>query len=235
MIASLFVHAGVGALLVLIPLLLTDPPPPLRDDVYRVLLFDPPPPPPPPPLRGPGLTARPVPRPAASPTLRREAPLVPPATTAPAPEPKPEESRIDATGGHPEGGELGQEEGMEGGVEGGVVGGLPGGVVGGVIGGTGTGPVPVPVLRPDRPPRPLRMTRPQYPQEAFTKKVEGTVVVEILIDERGRVARARVVRSVPLLDAAALVAVRSWVFIPAVHGGRDVATLAFAPITFRIY
>jgi len=61
------------------------------------------------------------------------------------------------------------------------------------------------------------------------------VLVEILIDERGRVARARVLRSVPLLDAAALDAVRAWSFLPAEHQGRPGATIAWAPVTFRIY
>ena len=77
---------------------------------------------------------------------------------------------------------------MEEGVPGGVVGGIPGGVLGGVIGGTGTGPVPLPVRDVDRPPRLLQQVRPTYPSEAFVKKVEGTVVIEIVIDERGRVS-----------------------------------------------
>ena len=101
---------------------------------------------------------------------------------------------------------------MEEGVEGGVVGGVPGGVLGGVLGGTGTGPV----MDYDSAPRPIKITRPQYPQEAFVKKIEGTVVVEILIDSQGRVVRARVIQSVPLLDAAALQTVYQWVFQPAV-------------------
>ena len=75
---------------------------------------------------------------------------------------------------------------MEEGVEGGVVGGVPGGVLGGVLGRTGDGPV----LDYDQPPKPIKITRPQYPQEAFVKKIEGTVIVEILIDANGRVIRA---------------------------------------------
>jgi protein TonB len=120
---------------------------------------------------------------------------------------------------------------MEEGVEGGVVGGVPGGVLGGVLGGTGTGPV----MDYDSPPRPIKITRPQYPQEAFVKKIEGTVVVEILIDSQGRVVRARVIQSVPLLDAAALQTVYQWIFQPAVKHGRPVPTIAHAPVAFRIY
>jgi protein TonB len=120
---------------------------------------------------------------------------------------------------------------MEGGVEGGVVGGVPGGVLGGVIGGAGNGPV----SDFDRPPRPLRQTKPRYPQDAFVKKVEGTVLVEFVIDAEGRVAAARVRQSVPLLDAAALEAVREWIFTPAFKHGVPVASAALAPVVFRIY
>jgi protein TonB len=115
------------------------------------------------------------------------------------------------------------------------VGGVPGGVLGGVIGGTGTGPIPVPVLRPDRPPRPIRITQPVYPQDAFVNRIEGTVLVEILIDEHGKVVRASVLGSIPALDAEALRTVQGWLFTPAIHEGRPVATVANAPVTFRIY
>ena len=116
-------------------------------------------------------------------------------------------------------------------VEESVVGGVSDGVLGGVVGGTSTGPV----MDYDRAPRPIRITRPMYPQEAFNKKIEGTVIVEILIDIQGRVVRARVIQSVPLLDAAAVQTVYQWVFSPAVKQGRPVPTLAHAPIAFRIY
>jgi protein TonB len=140
----------------------------------------------------------------------------------------------DDAGGSPTGSPNGVPEGMEGGLEGGMVGGMPGGVIGGVIGGTGTGPI-VPVLDYDQGPRLLRQARPEYPHEAFTKKIEGVVVMEILIDDTGRVARMRILQSVPLLDAAALDAVRQWIFVPAVRHGRPVATIAVAPVRFTIY
>ena len=55
------------------------------------------------------------------------------------------------------------------------------------------------------------------------------------LDASGRVVRARVLQSVPLLDAAALQTVYQWVFQPAVKHGRPVATIAQAPVAFRIY
>jgi protein TonB len=125
---------------------------------------------------------------------------------------------------------MGIAEGMEEGVEGGVVGGVPGGVLGGVIGGTGDI-----ALDYDQPPKPIKITRPQYPQEAFVKKIEGTVLLEILIDNSGRVRKARVLRSIPALDAAAIATVLQWQFAPAVKRGRPVATIAQAPVGFRIF
>jgi protein TonB len=217
--------AGVALIPLLAPTALPEPP-----ELFRVRLFVPAPPPPPPP-RGSGLYPRPTKRSAPSPApseAPRPAALTPlqlPALDrelAPA-GPEPDSVLAGADGGVP--------EGEEGGVEGGVVGGVPGGVLGGIPGGE----LPVPVSSPDRPPRLLHQTRPRYPQEAFVQKVEGVVLLEILIDAEGRVARARVVQSVRLLDDAALAAVREWRFAPAVKAGRPVASLAYAPVSFRIY
>jgi protein TonB len=145
---------------------------------------------------------------------------------------RPEETaRPDEQWGSENGSDFGVPEGMEEGVEGGVVGGIPGGVLGGVLGGTGTGPV----MDWDAGPRPIKTTRPTYPQEAFVKKVEGQVLVEATIDSTGRVVRARVLQSVPMLDAAALQCVYQWLFQPAMKNGRPVPTIIHAPVTFRIY
>ena len=61
------------------------------------------------------------------------------------------------------------------------------------------------------------------------------MLVEFLIDSTGRVVQARVIQSITLLDAAALEAVREWIFSPAVKHGRPVATIARAPVHFVIY
>ena len=129
------------------------------------------------------------------------------------------------------GSDRGSHLGMDGGVENGVPGGLPDGMPGGVSDGTGTSPV----FDYDAPPRLVRQTRPRYPQEAFVKKVEGTVVVEILIDASGQVSRTRVIESIPLLDEAARDTVSGWLFQPAVKRGHPVPSIAHAPVRFRIY
>ncbi len=105
----------------------------------------------------------------------------------------------------------------------------------GEVGGISEGTDITPVMDYDSAPRPIKITRPQYPQEAFVKKIEGTVVVEILIDSQGRVERARVLQTIPLLDAAALQCVRQWTFEPAIKHGHPVPTLAHAPVAFQIY
>jgi protein TonB len=223
----------VIALAVLVPIFWPVPLPEQRDYV-RALLYDPPPPPPAPLPKGSSLYPKPEAARPVTPAATRKEPALTAPVEAPAAGPLEPEAKASESDqfGIPTGSELGVPEGMEGGVEGGEVGGVPGGVLGGVVGGTGD--IPAPVMDYDRPPRLLRQAKPVYPQDAFVRKVEGVVVVEILIDATGRVARVRVVQSVPLLDAAALAAVRQWVFEPAIKKGRPVSTVAIAPVTFRI-
>jgi protein TonB len=128
-----------------------------------------------------------------------------------------------------DGSDLGSEEGMEGGIEGGEVGGVPGGVLGGVLGGTGV------ATDWDQPPRILRQQKPVYPPEAFTKKIEGVVEVEFVVELNGRVEHARAVSGPAILRAAAVQAVSQWVFVPGVRGGQPVRTRHVAPVRFRIY
>jgi protein TonB len=202
--------------------------PPVPAQAVRVSLDSPPPPPPPPLPRGSALVERLArPRPQPSPSSSR---LTPP--LAAVDEKPPSRLEVDAPGSET-GSEHGVPEGMEGGVPGGVVGGVPGGVLGGVIGGTGTGPIPVTDY--DQPARVIRVVKPTYPSEAFTARIQGVVVVEFVIDVTGRVVEARILQSVPILDQAALQAVRQWLFVPAQQRGRPVASLAIAPIEFRIY
>ena len=86
----------------------------------------------------------------------------------------------------------------------------------------------------DQPPRAIKITKPKYPKDAFAKKIEGVVDLEILIDARGKVTRTRIVKSVPGLDQAALDTVNQWGFSPALKNGQPVATIARAPVMFQI-
>ena len=60
------------------------------------------------------------------------------------------------------------------------------------------------------------------PPDATEVHVSGSVALEVVIDETGRVVDARVLRSVPLLDDAALATVRQWRFGPATLNGKPI-------------
>ena len=62
------------------------------------------------------------------------------------------------------------------------------------------------ISRPER----IHYVAPDYPPLARAARREGTVILEAVLDTDGRVREARVLRSVPLLDAAALEAVQQW-------------------------
>ena len=65
------------------------------------------------------------------------------------------------------------------------------------------------------PPTRIVYVRPEYPQIARAAKVQGVVVLEGQIERDGHVCGARVLRSIPLLDQAAIDAVLRWRFAPA--------------------
>ncbi len=88
-------------------------------------------------------------------------------------------------------------------------------------GGTGDGEgATTPVAAVQEMPKVVGESVAEYPAEARRLGVQGKVVLEVVVDESGRVARARVLRSLhPLLDEAALRAARGLRFRPArVHG-----------------
>jgi protein TonB len=230
--ASVLGHV-VGALLLILVPLFWPTRSPEHPDYIRALIYNPPPPPPPPLPKGSALLEKTQPAKPVTPDPKPDDSKLTAQIDIPKDEPLKHEARDSDKEqvGSPNGSDIGVPEGMEQGVEGGVVGGVPGGVLGGVIGGTGDGPV----MDYDQPPRPIKITQPKYPPDAFVKKIEGTVDVEILIDSTGRVTKAKVVRSIPMLDRAAVETVQQWVFSPAIKNGRPVATIASAPVTFRIF
>jgi len=66
------------------------------------------------------------------------------------------------------------------------------------------------------PPKLVKSVDPVYPEIARQAKIEGVVIVQARTDAQGRVKDAMVLRSVPLLDQAAIDAVRQWVYEPLV-------------------
>jgi len=131
------------------------------------------------------------------------------------------------------------------GVAGGVSGGEDGGVLGGVLGGMPSGPpAPPPPSAPKKtirrvggdvkPPRQLVRVNPVYPPVAQIAKVEGTVEVDAVIDEEGKVVQARAVSGPPLLLAPALQAVLKWRYEPTYLDGMPVSIQMEVQVAFRL-
>ena len=99
---------------------------------------------------------------------------------------------------------------------------------------------PAPAAGPILPPRPLAEAtgnvQPIYPEQARQRRIEGRVVLRIVVSPQGRTASASVAKSSgsAILDQAALDAVRDYRFIPASQGGVAVVGIADLPFNFRL-
>ena len=85
-----------------------------------------------------------------------------------------------------------------------------------------------------RPPTKIRDVRPEYPPVAFDAGVMGVVIVEVTVDGNGLVVNTKVLRSVPLLDQAALDAVRQWQFTPTLLNGSPVPVIMTVTVNFTL-
>lgn len=83
-----------------------------------------------------------------------------------------------------------------------------------------------------RAPRKLHHVAPIYPAIAAQARVGGTVILDATISESGEVVNVRVLRSVPLLDAAAIDAVRQWRYDPPRLNGAPVSVLLTVTLQF---
>jgi TonB family protein len=83
-----------------------------------------------------------------------------------------------------------------------------------------------------RAPTKIKDVRPVYPAIAQSARVAGAVTIEATIGPDGKVTDAKVVRSIPLLDQAALDAVRQWEYTPTLLNGEPVPVLVTVTINF---
>lgn len=81
-------------------------------------------------------------------------------------------------------------------------------------------------------PRKIKDVKPVYPAIAQSAGVSGAVVIEATIGRNGKVTDAKVVRSIPLLDKAALDAVRQWEYLPTMLNGLPVPVLVTVTVNF---
>jgi protein TonB len=102
-------------------------------------------------------------------------------------------------------------------------------------GGTGGG-----VYRPGNGvtlPRVLREVKPQYTSDAMRAKVQGTVLLECVVQKDGSVGDVQVVRSLDStfgLDQQAIIAAKAWRFAPGTRLGEAVPVLITIELTFTL-
>jgi protein TonB len=85
-----------------------------------------------------------------------------------------------------------------------------------------------------REPVKIRHVAPAYPADARAAGVQGIVIIEALIGTDGTVIAAKVLRSVPMLDDAALEAVRQWRYTPTLLNGEPVEVRMTVTVNFRL-
>lgn len=80
----------------------------------------------------------------------------------------------------------------------------------------------------------IRRVEPIYPELAKTARVQGKVVLAISVDEEGNVIDAEVTKGHPLLNDAAVEAVRQWKYSPTFLNGQPVAVKATVSLVFNL-
>lgn len=211
---SIVIHAVVLVTVVVVPLL-TSAELPEPAAAVKAFFVDPqaaPPPPPPPPP--------PAPKAAAP---RAAQPVEPPSDKFTAPVETPDQIR-------PESVDVGVEAG-------GVEGGVPGGVVGGVVGGLPDAPPRVQAVRVGgqiKEPKKVHNVSPGYPDIAKQARVQGIVILECTISPQGKVTDIKVLRGIPLLDQAAIDAVKQWVYTPTLLNGVPVPVIMTVTVNFKL-
>ena len=97
-----------------------------------------------------------------------------------------------------------------------------------------SGPAPVRVGGAIAQPQKIKDVRPVYPADAQSARAQGVVIVEATIGANGTIQDAKVLRSIPLLDAAALEAVRQWEFTPTLLNGVPVPVIMTVTVNFTL-
>jgi len=84
-------------------------------------------------------------------------------------------------------------------------------------------------------PEAITKVAPVYPDIAREANVDGTVLVQALVGKDGKVKDVKVVKSVQMLDDAAVTAVKQWVFKPALSNNKPVAVWVAVPVKFSLH
>jgi protein TonB len=76
--------------------------------------------------------------------------------------------------------------------------------------------------------------KPVYPAIAQSARVQGVVILEATIGTDGRVTDVKVLRSIPLLDQAAIDAVKQWQYTPTTLNGQPVPVIMTVTVNFAL-
>lgn len=98
----------------------------------------------------------------------------------------------------------------------------------------GAGGESVRIIGELKPPKLLKQVDPVYPPVAAQARVEGVVILEAATDVYGRVQSLKILRSIPLLDQAALDAVRQWEYEPMVIDGKPRGAVFTVTVRFTL-
>jgi len=79
---------------------------------------------------------------------------------------------------------------------------------------------------------PVKKVLPLYPPIARAARIQGDVTLQLLIDKHGKVAEIGVVSGHPMLQQAALDAVRQWVYKPYKINGKAASMYTAVKVTF---
>jgi TonB family protein len=85
-----------------------------------------------------------------------------------------------------------------------------------------------------RAPRKVRNVAPKFPGDAIAAGIDGTVLLEGIIDRQGRIADLRLVKSIPEFDEAAIAAVWQWEYTPTLVDGKPVEIILTVTVKFEM-
>ncbi len=86
-------------------------------------------------------------------------------------------------------------------------------------------------------PRVVHAVKPVYTKEAMKAKLQGVVIVEVVVMPDGTVGDVRVVKSLDRefgLDEAAIAAAKQWRFEPGTRQGKPVPVIVALEMTFNL-
>jgi protein TonB len=217
-VVSVAAHALIVAAVIIVPLMATSAMPPLASGIPDFMLVAGPPAPPPLPTPPAPASATPLNRDAAPRDMPTEiGEELPPATTG---------DRTEGgvpTLGPPTGSGFGSSDG-----------------IGRDVGAPVPPPVPAPPTKPVRPggdirePVKVKNVPPVYPEIAIRARISGRVVIDAVIGTDGVVREVRILSGVPLLNQAAIDAVRQWRYTPTTLNNVPVPVIMTVTVQFNL-